>query len=126
MTQFLSTKSFAPSAAVPWPGGSPSPVGLIVISWASCAAVGAFPMLYVCASAGLARRSKIGTILSKPIRHTPVAGDLPRHDGVVGPRRPEARRISHAQGLGDLLASRLDDPDVVGGARHDHLFAAIP
>src|SRR5262249_19074721 len=96
------------------------------MSWASCAAVGTLPMSHVCASAGLARSSKIGTILNDPIRHTPVAGDLPRHNGVVGPRRPPVRRISHAQSLGRLLSRRLDDADVVGGARHDHVFAALP
>src|SRR5580700_8938482 len=83
-------------------------------------------MPYVCASAGLARSSKIGAILSEPIGHTPVAGDLPRHDGVVCPRRPERWSESDAQSLGHLLSSRLDDPDLVGGARHNHVLAPIP
>src|ERR1700733_4878713 len=75
--QVFCVKSTLPSAAVPWPGGSPAPVGLIVISWASSAAVGARPTPYVCASAALVRSSKIGTILSEPIGHAPVAGGSP-------------------------------------------------
>src|ERR1700757_1845258 len=115
--QFFCVKSSLPSVAVPWPGGSPAPVGLIVISWASSAAVGARPTPYVCASAALARSSKIGTILSEPIRHAPVAAIFPRHNGVVVHRHSELWRIRHAQSLGDLLDSRLDLPDLVGGAR---------
>src|ERR1700721_1069783 len=124
--QVFCVKSALPSAAVPWPAGSPAPVGLIVISWASSAAVGARPTPYVCASAGLARSSKIGTILSEPIRHTPVAGDLPRHNGVVCPGWFEIWGIRHAQSLGHFLSSRLDRSGVVGGARHNHVLVSIP
>src|SRR5471032_626384 len=102
-TQFFWVKSTLPSAAVPWPGGSPAPVGLIVISWASSAALGACPTPYVCANAALARGRKIGTILSESIGHTSVAGDFPGHNGVVILKRPELRRISHALSLGSFL-----------------------
>src|SRR5277367_458994 len=124
--QFFCVKSTLPSAAVPWPEGSPVPVGLIVISWASSAAVGARPTPYVCASAALAKSRKIGTILSEPIGHASIAGDFPRHNGVVVHRRSELWRISHAQKLGDFLASRLDQPDLVGGARKNHVLVSSP
>src|SRR3984885_9178988 len=124
--QVFCVKSTLPSAAVPWPAGSPAPVGLIVISWASSAAVGARPTPYVCASAGLASSSKIGTILSEPIGHASVASDFPRHNGVVVHGRSELWRISHAHSLGDFLACRLDLPDLVGGARKNHMLASIP
>src|ERR1700733_8738461 len=124
--QVFCVKSTLPSAAVPWPEGSPAPVGPIVISWASSAAVGARPTPYVCASAVFARSRKIGTTLSEPIGHASVARDFPRHDGVVVTRRSELWSIRHVQKLGDFLASRLDVPGLVGGARKNHMLASIP
>src|SRR5262249_55414671 len=81
---------------------------------------------YVCANAGLASSSRIGTILSEPISHGPVARDLPRHNGVVCSRHSELWGISHAQSLRDFLTSRLDLPDLVGGARKQHVLFSIP
>src|SRR3569623_589432 len=96
------------------------------MSWARSAAVGARPTPYVCASAALATSRKTGTSLSEPIGHTSVPGDLPRHHGVVVHGRSERWRVSHAQGLGDLLDGRLNLPQLVGGARKKHVLATVP
>src|SRR5579863_5621650 len=106
--QFFCVKSTLPSAAVPWPTGSPAPVGLIVMSWARSAAVGARPTPYGWASAALVRSRKTGTTLSEPIGHASIPGDLPGHHGVVVHGHPECWRISHAQSLGDLFGGGLD------------------
>src|SRR5215813_10422108 len=116
----FSLKSSAPSLAVPRPGGSSSPVGLIEISKARIsAAVGVRPTPYVgddCANAGLPRIPRIPTIvttLSEPIGHAPVLGDLPRHNAVVQPRHSVISFKRHVPELGDLLSRWLYLPDLV-------------
>src|ERR1700757_2647830 len=83
-THPFSSKSTAPSLAVPQPGGSSSPVGLIEISAARISsAVGGRPTPYVgddCANAGLPRSSTIVQSLGEPIGHAPIPADPPRHN----------------------------------------------
>src|SRR5579871_5662206 len=85
----LRTYSAAPSFAVPRPGGSSLPVGLIEISHArSSSAVGAFPTPYVgdCVQAAAQIPKAAGRVnsLRQPIVHAPVTGDSPRLHRIVG------------------------------------------
>src|SRR3982074_1317312 len=117
------SKTSAPSLAVPRPGGSSSPVGLIEISMRRISsAVGVRPTPYVgaCANAGLPRSSRIVTSLSEPIGHAPVLGDLPGHNAVVEPGHSVISLHRHVPPLGDLLSQRLHLSDLVGGALQDH------
>src|SRR5262245_37512433 len=95
-----SVKTFSPSLGVPRPGGSSSPVSLMLISLAlTSSADGARPRPYAapdCANAeptrtGLPKNSAVGSraaasLSNDAIGHLPVLGDLPRHDAVVEPR----------------------------------------
>jgi hypothetical protein len=85
LTHPACSKTSAPSLAVPRPGGSSAPVGLIEISRRRISsAVGVRPTPYEgedCANAGLPNSTRSGTnatSLSEPIGHAPVLGDLPR------------------------------------------------
>src|SRR5262245_26960057 len=128
------SKTWAPSLAVPRPGGSSSPVGPIEISMRRISsAVGVRPTPYVgdCANAGLPTSSTIAgsrtvTSLSEPIGHAPVPGDLPGHDAVVEPGHSVISLHRHVPPLGDLLSQRLHLPDLVGGARKNLGRASIP
>src|ERR1700682_4448397 len=129
-THPFSSKSTAPSLAVPCPGGSSSPVGPMEISKARISsAVGARPTPYVgddCANAGLPRSSTIATSLSEPIGHAPIRGDFPRHNAVVEPRHSVISIKRHVPVLGDLLSHRLHLPDLVGAARKNLGLVSIP
>src|SRR5258705_5973455 len=123
------SKTCAPSLAVPRPGGSSSPAGLIEISMRPISsAVGVRPTPYVgdCANAGLPRTSRIVTSLSEPIGHAPVLGDLPGHNAVVEPGHSVISLHRHLPPLGDLLSQRLHLPDLVGGARKNLGRVSIP
>src|SRR5712672_3025105 len=123
----FSLKRFAPSLAVPRPGGSSSPVGLIEISKRRISSgVGVRPTPYVCANAGLARSSAIVTSLSEPIGHTPIPADPPRHNAVVQPEHSVVSIERHVPVLGDLLSRRLHLPDLVGAAGKNLGLIAIP
>src|SRR5262245_27896973 len=130
----FSSKTCAPSLAVPRPGGSSSPSALIEISMRrSSSAVGVRPTPYVgdCADAGLPTSSRIVgsrivTGLSEPIGHLPVLGDLPGHDAVVEPGHSVISLHRHFPPLGDLLSQRLHLPDLVGGARKNLGLPSIP
>src|SRR6195256_2773986 len=125
----FSSKTCAPSLAVPRPGGSSSPVAPIEISMRRISsAVGVRPTPYVgdCANAGLPRSSRIVTSLSEPIGHAPVLGDLPGHNAVVEPRHSVIPLEWHVPPLGDLLTQRLDLPDLVSGARKNLGLGSIP
>src|SRR6185295_3134726 len=133
VTHAFCSKTFAPSLAVPRPGGSSSPVGPIEISMRRISsAVGVRPTPYVgdCAIAGLPRRLPstrgIATILGEAIGNTSVPGDFPGHDAVVQPGHPVVPLEGYFPPLGDLLAQRLPLPDLVDAARHDHGLGSIP
>src|SRR5580704_13762630 len=122
-THPFSSKSPAPSLAVPRPAGSSSPVGAIEISKARISsAVGVRPMPYVDddwanaelpRSAGLPRNaalptsSAIAASLSEPIGHAPVLGDFPGHHAVVQPGYSVIPLKRYVPVLGDLLSRRL-------------------
>src|SRR5262245_12669248 len=92
--QPLLAYSFAPSVAVPRPGGSSAPVGPMEMSHARISsAVGVRPTPYVgpCASAVTPIRHTNGRTLSMPIVHAPIAGDSPRLNAVVQPRHSISR-----------------------------------
>src|SRR5206468_11280521 len=123
------SKTWAPSLAVPRPGGSSSPVGPIEISMRRISsAVGVRPTPYVgdCANAGLPRSSRIVTSLSEPIGHAPVLGDLPGHNAVVEPGHSVISLHRYVPPLGDLLSQRLHLPNLVGGARKNLGRVSIP
>src|SRR5262245_62048298 len=129
----FSSKTCAPSLAVPRPGGSSSPVGPIEISMRrSSSAVGVRPTPYVgdCAIAGLPTRlpssSGIATILGEAIADTSVPGHFPGHDAVDQPGHPVVPLDGHFPPPGDLLAQRLPLPDLVDAARHDHGLGSVP
>src|SRR5262245_53103395 len=109
-----------PSLALPLPGGSSSPVGLMEISIARISsAVGVRPTPYVvpCAStetptsrtnANATRRT-----LREPIGHAPVPANPPGLNAVVQARDGECGIVGLVPVLGELLARRLNLADLV-------------
>src|SRR5438094_807731 len=121
--------SCAPSFAVPRPGGSSFPVGLIEISHARISsAVGDRPTPYVGDWADpIWHIPSIisGRSLRKPIQHAPVARDLPRLHRVVVAAYPRFfRRVVPVRR--DLGARRLHRAQFIGAARHEDTFFAVP
>src|SRR5262245_6433700 len=94
-------------------------------------AVGVVPTPYLgddCASTDAPRsnppRSTHATNLcGVAIGHTPVAGDMPRLNGVVQPRNLAQR---HVEELGDLGSRRLYRSEFVRAARKQHGFFSVP
>src|SRR6186713_2933844 len=93
----------------------------------SSSALGVLPMPYLgdCASAVPPRSSTSAASLSKPIAHTPIADDPPRHDDVVQSRRVE-RIERYVEVLGDLGFRRLNLAEFVRAARHDLGLFSVP
>src|SRR6187401_1275885 len=127
--------SCAPSLALPFPGGSSSPVGPMEMSSALISSgVGVRPIRYVgpCASAEAPPMSNTGStnangrILREPIGHAPVARDVPRLNTVVQPGHAESLIVGFVPVLGDLSACRLDLPQFVGAAREELCLVAVP
>src|SRR5499427_754513 len=122
----------APSLALPFPGGSSSPVGLIEMSRARISSAGGVrPMPYVspCANTGKLIRSNenaTGRTLGEAIGHAPILRDFPWLHRVVEPRHAESLIEGLVPVLGDLLARRLRLADLVDAARHDLGFVAVP
>src|SRR5688572_8416320 len=79
--------------------------------------------------APLAARSLVrgGASLSvEAIGDAPIAGDVPRHDGVVQTRDAERLVERFVEVLGDLGARRLHRPEFVRAARHDDGLRTVP
>src|ERR1700730_12044148 len=125
------TKSCAPSLAVPCPGGSSFPSGLIEISqaWISSAVgVRPTPKLGDCADPRWHSPRIIASkrSLRKPIVHAPIASHLPRLNGIVGAWDAEFVVQRLVPVLGGLGSRRLNGAQVVGAARHEHTLLSIP
>src|SRR5215831_17723579 len=122
----------APSLALPFPGGSSSPVGLIEMSRARISSAGGVrPMPYVspCANTGKlisSNENATGRTLREAIGHAPILRDLPWLHRVVEPRHAESLIEGLVPVLGDLLARRLRLAELVDAARHDLGFVAVP
>src|SRR5438093_410936 len=124
------TKRCAPSLAVPCPGGSSLPSGLIEISQARISSgVGVRPTPNVgdCAEPSwhIARIATSGRTLRKRIVHTPIARDLPRLNGIVRARDPEFVVQRLVPVFGGLGSRRLKRTQFVCAARHEHTLFSI-
>src|SRR5215510_10273390 len=70
--------------------------------------------------------SSNGRTLSKPIRHAPVSGDLPRLNRVVQSRYAECGIQGLVPVFRDLCARRLNLTDFVGAARLNLGLLPVP
>src|SRR6266550_1296386 len=125
--------SSPPSLAVPFPGGSSSPVGLMEISSARISsAVGVRPTPYVapCASSetptSRTNANAMRATLREPIGHAPVPRDLPGLNAVVQTGDGECGIEGFVPVLGELFARRLHLTDLVRGARQDLRLVSVP
>src|SRR5262245_13051828 len=66
------------------------------------------------------------SLSGEAIGDAPIAGDVPRHDGVVQARDAERLVERFVEVLGDLGARRLHRTEFVRAARHDDGLGAVP
>src|SRR5215468_9577055 len=122
----------APSLALPFPGGSSSPVGPIEMSRARISSAGGVrPMPYVgpCANTGKlvsSNENATGRTLREAIGHASILRDLPWLHRVIEPRHGERLIEGLVPVPGDLLARRLGLANLVDAARHDLGLVAVP
>src|SRR5262245_4790658 len=92
-------------------------------------ALGARPSPYVggdCASAEPPRSNTRVMRLSERIVHASISGDSPRLNGVVQPGHPVGRIQGRVPELCNLRTRRLNLAQVVGAARQQLRFVAVP
>src|SRR5688572_26242198 len=95
----------------------------------SCSGLGVRPTPNVgpCARAPVPISTTSGNALNVvTIGDAPIAGDVPRLNGVVEPRDAERRVRRLVEVCGDLGARSLHRTEFVGAARHDDGFGADP
>ena len=127
----LSPYSTAPSLAVPCPGGSSFPVGLIAMSHARISsAFGFLPRPYVgdcvhpaCPIDRIMQRR--GAFYANPFLTLP---SLPTFHGCTLLSAPRIRTLSSGsfQIFRNVRARRLDRAKFVGAARHQHALFTVP
>src|SRR5262245_52244334 len=91
-------------------------------------ALGVRPTPYVgdCASAETPMSGTRTRALSVPIGHAPIAGDLPRLNGVVETRHAVGRCELRVPVLGDLRSRRLNLANLVRAAREELGRLSVP